>query len=132
MITGVDAGQDGAAWFKTMDPLVHDLAVSSFVSCGLVCSVWWRVRAYIDPAEPGRVEGVLPAVGAQRVGPGGEDGADEGAVLLRPRRSARPGRDRAPDHRPDPGRGCRTGLQRPGSGSGGRGAGSGVRGVAPA
>src|SRR3954469_11954116 len=71
------------------------MAVSRARSCGLSCSVWWRVRAHVDPAEPGREPSVISAVGAQRVGPDGEDLADEGAVLLRPGRSARPGRDRA-------------------------------------
>src|SRR3954454_20798135 len=97
------------------------------MSCRPACKIWWRVRAYVDSAEPGRVEGVLPAVGPQRVGPGREDGPDEGAVLLWSRRSARPGRDRALDRRADPGGGGRAGSGRPGSGAGGRGARSGVR-----
>src|SRR3954451_1235382 len=93
---------------------------------GEPCSFWWHVCADVDPAEPGRVEGVLPAVGAQRVGPGGEDRTDEGAVLLRPRRSARPGGDRAADRRVDPAGGHGTGRERPGPGPGRRGTGSGV------
>src|ERR1700745_1891021 len=108
------------------------MAVSLFWSCGMSYSVWGRVRAHVDPAEPGRDPSVISAVGAQRVGPDGEDLADEGAVLLRPGRSARPGRDRAADHRPDPPGRRRTGRRRPRSGTGGRGARPGIRLLPPA
>ena len=81
------------------------------LSCSKSCIVWTRARTGVDTAKQGRHAGAVPAAGPQRVGPGHEDLAAEGAVLLRPRGPARPGRDRAagrvadpaagPGHRPD-------------------------------
>ena len=60
------------------------------------------VRTYVDPEERRRIEGVLPAVGAQRVGSSGENVADEDPVLVRAGRPVGPGRDRAAHHGAEP------------------------------
>ena len=62
----------------------HVRSMFEHLSCMNSCSVWTRARTGGDTTKQGRHPGAVPAADPQRVGPGHEDVAAEGAAQLRP------------------------------------------------